>query len=284
VIIRPSTASSRALEAETSELSEHTVAEAAEAAGIPRLVRFVEATGSTNDDVVRLAHEGAPEWTVLVAAGQHAGRGRLGRTWVSTPGASLAVSVLLRPAVEPAKAPIFSLAAATAMAEACEEACGVRAACKWPNDLVAGGRKLGGVLPESRLDGERVAFIVIGVGVNVSQRPSDFPPELRGTATSIEALGGRADAPMLLASYLRRLRDSCAAATPEALAAELGAALERYRALCETLGRTVRATTTDGRRVEGEAVSLGPEGELLVRATGAGKAVAVRFGEVEHLR
>src|SRR5438128_522949 len=90
-------------------LTHHTVAEAAKAAGLPVAARFLDVTGSTNTDVFEMARLGAPEWTVMVAGRQEAGRGRLGRTWVSTsPGASLHVSVLLRPEVEPGDAPLLS--------------------------------------------------------------------------------------------------------------------------------------------------------------------------------
>src|SRR5262245_36865901 len=165
-------------------LSEHTVAAAALAAGIDAPVHFVAATGSTNTDLWRLAEDGAPEWTVLAAGTQRAGRGRLGRTWTSLPGESLFVSVLLRPGIDPSEAPLASLAAAVAMAEACRAA-GIDAGCKWPNDLVAGGRKLAGVLPEASVQGQALSFVVLGTGVNLSQVEKDFPQDLRALATSV---------------------------------------------------------------------------------------------------
>lgn len=259
-------------------LTEHTVAQAAEAASLSGPVHFRPVTGSTNDDLLSLALGGAPEWTVVVAARQEAGRGRLGRSWASLPGTTLAVSVLLRPRVSPAEAPALSLMAAACMAEACLRACRVEAMCKWPNDLVAGHRKLGGVLPEARIEGDRVAFVVIGVGVNVSQRPEDFPPELRPTATSVASEGGLPDAPALLAAYLLKLADVYAPRSDRFLTA----ALDEYRTRCITLGRSVAATTTDGSALEGEAVAVGPAGELVIR-TGAGERT-VAFGEVKHLR
>src|SRR5439155_27374370 len=106
-------------EAERPVLTEHTVAQAAEAASLSGPVHFRPVTGSTNDDLLSLAKGGAPEWTVVVAGRQEAGRGRLGRTWASPPGTSLAGSVLLRPGVSPAQAPALSLMAAASMAEAC---------------------------------------------------------------------------------------------------------------------------------------------------------------------
>ena len=188
----------------------------------------------------------------------------------------MAVSILLRPPLPPAEVPALSLVAAVAMSEACRSA-GVVVGCKWPNDLICGGRKLGGVLPEARLEGGRVVFVVIGAGVNVSQRREDFPSEIRATATSIAAEGGKADASALLCSYLSRLAELYVPSRSGFLAT----ALEVYRRRCVTLGARVRATTTRGRVVEGRAQGIGAAGELIVRTTGGEESVA--FGEVEHL-
>jgi BirA family biotin operon repressor/biotin-[acetyl-CoA-carboxylase] ligase len=255
-------------------LTNHTVAEAARAAGIPVPARFLDVTGSTNSDVFEMAKHGAPEWTVLVAGQQEAGRGRLGRTWISTaPGHSLHVSVLLRPRIEPARAPLLSLLAGVAAVEALQVAAALAAKCKWPNDVVAGVRKLGGVLSEASVDGGRLDFVVIGAGLNVMQRPEDFPEELRGSATSVVAEGGLAEIAALLEAYLDRLHVRYE---------NLGDVVEAYRPLCDSIGRMVKATTTDGTVIEGRAVAVGDDGQLLVE-TPAGLR-PVDFGEVEHLR
>src|SRR4029079_18765017 len=129
---------------------------------------------------------------------QQSGRGRLGRTWVSEPGSSMLVSVLLRPELPAAEASRVTLGAGVCMALACSVALGVDAWCKWPNDLVVGGRKLGGVLVEAKLDGTRLSHLVIGTGVNLEQAEGDFPEDLRGLATSAAMEGGRPDAATLL--------------------------------------------------------------------------------------
>ena len=252
-------------------LTEHTVADAARAAGIEAPTSFLAVTGSTNSDLMRLGTEGAPEWTVAVAAEQTSGRGRLGRTWLAPPGTSLLVSVLLRPELSPAEAPLLSLAAAVAMAEAVEVACEVDAGCKWPNDLLAGHRKLGGILPESSIRDGVLEHAVIGAGVNLLQAPGDFPLEIRDSATSVRIEGGRADPVPLLTAYLTRLRRR--AAEPSALG--------DYRSRCVTLGRQVEATTRSGSRVRGTAVDVGRAGELLVETAEGIERVA--FGEVVHL-
>jgi BirA family transcriptional regulator, biotin operon repressor / biotin---[acetyl-CoA-carboxylase] ligase len=258
-------------------LTERVVTEAVRAARLDAPVHFFDVTDSTNTDLLRLAEEGAPEWTVVVAGQQVAGRGRMGRTWVSSPGSSLLVSVLVRPSVAPAEATILTLGAGAAMALACHEACGVRVLCKWPNDLMVGPRKLGGVLVEAQVQEAQFLNAVIGVGVNLTQRQDDFPPELRETATSVAAEGGRPDPTALLTEYLARLKALCDTSDP----AFRSTVLEAYRGLCGTTGRTVRATTTSGSEATGLAVAVGESGELIVQTTAGEERVG--FGEVLHL-
>lgn len=149
----------------------------------------VDATGSTNDDLRTLAAEGAPEGTVLVAGHQTRGRGRLGRVWHSPRGTGLYASVLLRPTEDIDRIGRYGLAAAVAACAAGRAAAGDAVTIKWPNDLVAGGRKLAGILAEMRM-GADGAELVIGFGINVSQRPQDFPEEIRDRSTSLLLLGG----------------------------------------------------------------------------------------------
>jgi BirA family transcriptional regulator, biotin operon repressor / biotin---[acetyl-CoA-carboxylase] ligase len=258
-------------------INEHTVDEAARAAGITAPVHFVPVIGSTNTDLIRMAEAGAPEWTLVAAGQQTAGRGRLGRTWVSKQDGSLIVSLLLRPDIPASRAPLLSMGNAVCMAEACRSACGVDVRTRWPNDLMVGERKIGGILPEASVTGGRLAWVVLGTGLNVGHSPGDFPDELRASATSIAIEGGRLDLPGLLRDYLARLRGAYSAR--DGFRPEM---LDSYRALCITLGRTVRAITVSGDEVVGRAVAVGDQGELLVE-TGSG-AVTVAFGEIEHLR
>jgi len=258
-------------------LTEHTVAEAARAAGLPGPVHFVATTGSTNTDLVRLAERGAPEWTLLVAGQQEAGRGRLGRSWVSVPGSSLLLSVLVRPPPLSSGAALVTVGAGACMAIACLAGCGLAVRCKWPNDLVVGPRKLGGVLVESSVRGDHLEYVVIGIGVNVNQSANDFPPEIRVTATSIALEGGRPDGPGLLGAFLARVREFCDPRDP----GFRRNVLDAYRQVCDTLGKTVMATTTSGRRVQGRAVDVGDDGQLIVETPSGPQAVT--FGEVSHL-
>ena len=157
---------------------------------VGREVRVLPEVGSTNDYLKEAARGGAPEGLAVLAERQTAGKGRLGRSFQSPAGLGLWMSVLLRPTCPPERLPPVTALTAAACAEAIRKVCGAEAGIKWPNDLVLGGRKLCGILTELESGGEGLA-LVIGIGLNVSQRREDFPPELRETAGSLVMLTGR---------------------------------------------------------------------------------------------
>jgi len=182
--------------------------------------RVVASTASTNDDALAWVADGAPEGAWIVAGSQSAGRGRRGRVWASPPGAGLYLSVVFRPRQEAAALsadPAMSLLtvmAGVATVEALDEATGVRATLKWPNDVVvespgAPARKLAGILAEGVMPGPRLSAVVVGIGVNL--RPSAYPPEIAARAVALETLAGRAVDPdgvliALLGALSRRRR------------------------------------------------------------------------------
>ena len=164
-------------------------------------VRWFAELDSTNRYLVDEARAGAPAGTVVVADHQTAGRGRLGRTWVAPPGASLLTSVLLRPQLPAERRHLLVAAAGLAMAEAVESETGVVAGLKWPNDLLVGDRKLCGVLAEAAADA-----LVVGLGVNVEW--TDVPGDLAAIATACNLEGGRpTERSALLDSFLARFAD-----------------------------------------------------------------------------
>jgi BirA family biotin operon repressor/biotin-[acetyl-CoA-carboxylase] ligase len=258
-------------------LTEQTVAEAARAAGILTPACFFPVIGSTNSELARMAEAGAPEWSVVAAGHQEAGKGRLGRSWNSSPGSSLLISFLLRPQLDPQETALVTLAAGAAAALAVQTACGVEARCKWPNDLVVKGRKLGGILVEAEVLEGRLSHAIVGVGMNLIQRRKDFPPELRESATSVVIEGGRPDPEALLRDVLANARRLCDTGQPGFRDETLVA----YRGLCDTIGKNVRAATSQGREVEGTAVAVGDSGELVVQTASGPERVV--FGEVVHL-
>jgi BirA family biotin operon repressor/biotin-[acetyl-CoA-carboxylase] ligase len=235
-------------------------------------LRWTAETGSTNQDLLALAAQGAPEGVVLVTDHQTAGRGRLGRQWQAPPGASLLVSVLLRPALAIADGHLLTAAVGVAAAEACEQVAGVTPALKWPNDLVLDDRKLGGILAESTVGGDRFDAVVVGLGLNVSW-PAELPPDLASSAVSLgHAVGHDVDREELLGAFLTRLDRWYPPGT------DLAA---RYRELLGTIGREVRVTLPDG-DLEGRAVDVTPHGHLVVESDGTRRTVTA--GDVVHLR
>jgi BirA family biotin operon repressor/biotin-[acetyl-CoA-carboxylase] ligase len=154
-------------------------------------LRYYPSIGSTNLVAKRLAVEGAPAGTTIIADQQTAGRGRRGRTWLAPPGTSLLLSVILRPIIEVDRLPQLLMASALAAAGAIERSTGLSVRLKWPNDIMLRGRKLGGILIESGLRGEVLDYTVVGIGLNVNF-DVDNVPELAETATSLSKELGRA--------------------------------------------------------------------------------------------
>lgn len=231
----------------------------------------VALTGSTNDDARARARDGAAHGWTLVADAQTAGRGRAGRRWESPPGANLYVSFVLRPSLTPRDAPRVALAAGLAVADAVDRALGAtRATVKWPNDVRVDGRKVAGVLVEGGLRGDALAWVVVGVGVNVK---GEAPEAVRALATSVEAArGGEVSRAAVLADLCLAIERRV-----EALESGFDATRAELRRRCETLGRAVSLAGH-----EGVAEDIDDDGALLVRVA-SGALVTVHAGDVEPM-
>lgn len=221
-----------------------------------RVLRFAS-VGSTMDEVARLAAAGEPEGTVVVASEQRAGRGRAGRSWSAAAGSALLCSVLLRPQLAPDDLGMLPLMAGVAVARTVERHGGVATQVKWPNDVLVGGRKIAGVLMQSRIGAGGVAHVVLGIGLNVSASLTELP----AGATSLRAASGRS-VPL------------------DAVEATLFAGLDEvYRATVAAGGRPdpaewlaraaflgERAQVVDGgEALVGEVVGITPRGALRLR-------------------
>lgn len=167
-------------------------------------LHFAPTTGSTNSDAMAAARSGAPHGSVYFADEQTAGRGRGDHAWHSAAGQGLYVSVLLRMPLPAACMPLLPLAAGLAAAEAIRRASGLSADIRWPNDLLIGPRKTGGILAEAQIDAGQLTFAVVGIGINVHQQR--FDPNLATPATSLDLESGRwIDRQQLLAALLESL-------------------------------------------------------------------------------
>jgi BirA family biotin operon repressor/biotin-[acetyl-CoA-carboxylase] ligase len=249
--------------------------------GLWREIEVVPSTGSTNADLLARALRGEPEGVVLAAEEQTAGRGRMGRTWVSPPYAALTFSLLVRPDVPPARRGWLPLLTGVAVAAAVTEVTGVQARLKWPNDVLAGEAKLAGILAEAAGDA-----VVVGIGLNVSTEPAELPATGPGAlpAASLRAAGATAlnREELLLAilawfeRWYRPWRQ--AAGDPDRSGLRSG-----YTRLSATIGRTVRAELPGGQVLSGPAAGVDSDGRLLVRVS-PGSEVPVAAADVVHLR
>jgi BirA family biotin operon repressor/biotin-[acetyl-CoA-carboxylase] ligase len=230
-------------------------------------VRWFTAIDSTNRYLLDAAASGVPEGLVAVADEQTAGRGRMDRVWVAPPGASLLVSVLLRPLVPPERAHLATVAAALAATAVVDDLAGITARVKWPNDVVVGDRKLAGILAESS-----GAAIVLGMGLNVHWET--FPDDLAATATACNLCSERhLERADLLVRWLAELD-------------------RRLDALNDVVAEGARRSATLGRRVrvdlasrsfEGTATGFTNEGHLVVSCDD-GRDERVTAGDVVHVR
>lgn len=211
-------------------------------------------TGSTNDDCKSLARAGAPEGTVVVAERQTAGRGRFGRTWISPQG-GVYLSALLRPAIPPANAGALALAVALGISEGLESL-GVRTSLKWPNDVLAGGAKVAGVLLEMSADTDTVEWVVAGCGVNVRETARGFDG-----AGYVSAQSGASPARVAAA-----ILDGIAATYRDFLTGGFAKLADRYAARHALAGEWVRVSDLTGRETAaGTVLGLDADGHLLVQ-------------------
>ena len=216
------------------------------------------------------------DFTAAIADHQTGGRGRMGRTFVSPPGKGVYLSVLLKPSAPLSDFRCMTAMTAVAAADAVEKACGVRPSIKWPNDLVMNGKKVAGILTEMSLEGETGAlqYIVAGIGVNVWEKPEDFPEEIRTVAGSLSSQGG---APERRAELAAGLLNAFGQIFPD-LPAHQKSSHASYLRDCLNIGKKV-LIVRDGSELEAEAVGIDPDFGLIVRFPD-GTEETVRIGEV----
>ena len=231
----------------------------------------LDACASTNDEAARLARAGARHGTIVIASRQTQGRGRDGRAWESPPG-GLYLSAVLRPPLAIVDVPPMTLAIGIGACDAVRTF-GAPAVLKWPNDLLADGRKLAGVLVEAQSQGNRLESVVVGIGINID---GALPAEL-AAITLAEAAGTTIDREAFLACLLARLERWIDRYAAGGLAAIIPAWHERM-----AVGLAARATV-DGNGVTGLVAGLDEDGALLL-CDGEGNMHRVRSGDVEVLR
>lgn len=247
--------------------------------GWSRSVQHLDTVVSTQEEAKRLAEQGAPEGTAVLAEEQTGGRGRMGRQWYSPRGKGVWMSIVLRPDLPLSLTPQLTLLAGVAVCRAIREVSGVQAGIKWPNDLLAGGRKVCGILLESSLREGGLHYCIAGIGIAANLALEDYPDNLQGVGTSllIESGGNPVDRSRLTKAVLAEMEYLYQLYIERGF----GPVRELWESMSVTLGRMVSFHSPEGRR-EGKAVGLDDSGGLLLEDT-SGKITSILSGEIEMI-
>jgi BirA family biotin operon repressor/biotin-[acetyl-CoA-carboxylase] ligase len=235
-------------------------------------------TDSTNRVALELGHAGEPEGTVVLAEEQTAGRGRAGRAWVSERAVGIYMTLLLRPRLAPVQAPLLTMMAGLSVHAAVESVTGLNVDLKWPNDLLIGGKKAGGILTEMHAEPSQVRFVIVGIGLNVNQEK--FSGELANIATSLRMESGKRQSRMeLLVRLLREFESDYNRFLREGVSG----VVERFETISSyARGKRVRVSNGSESYV-GTTAGLGPEGLLQVERED-GRLMTVIAGDVAEAR
>ncbi len=230
---------------------------------------------STNDAVFKMGEDGVPEGAAVFAEFQKKGRGRLGRSWISSKGKSVLFSYLLRPTLSPAQISRVTLVAGVSAVRACRRITGKEIGIKWPNDIYFQNRKIGGILTEMSAESDRINFVVVGIGLNVNSSPEDLP---EGSMALCE-IAGHQIARIVFSQTLLREIEADYVRLKKGLFKELAEEWETYSV---TTGQRVSARLLD-RTVEGQAVGIDADGALWIRKDN-GLQERILSGDIQHLR
>ncbi len=265
--------------------------------GIPWIKRLIyyKTTDSTNNQAKSLASAGADEGTLVIADAQTGGKGRMGKYWLSQEGKGIWMSLILRPELPPLKIQLLTLAISCAVSSALDGFSASATGIKWPNDIIINNRKVCGILLEMSSEADRIHYICAGIGINVSQRDTDFPIELRNTAISLFQTRIKPEADVCLNSeanaqanavidefdrcdIIRRVIENIEYYYSLIKTGGSGIVLESWRSRNITLGRQVRIIYTD-KEEKAYACGISEDGSLIVKTEG-GEIKAITSGEV----
>jgi BirA family biotin operon repressor/biotin-[acetyl-CoA-carboxylase] ligase len=242
---------------------------------IGRKLYYFDSLSTTMEEAMKLSIEGAPEGSVILAESQTKGKGRLGREWFSPKYKGLYMSLILRPKISPNLCPVLTLLSAVSICEAVKAYAGIDLQIKWPNDLLAHNKKLGGILTELNAEMDEVISVIIGIGLNVNNDPKSLIPG----ATSLKELKKEClDRIGLLQEILRKIEENYFIFK----SGGSGSILEKWRVYNVTLGKRVKVSYNHG-HLEGEALDIDNDGGLLIR-NDSGIVEKVMSGDITHCR
>jgi BirA family transcriptional regulator, biotin operon repressor / biotin---[acetyl-CoA-carboxylase] ligase len=219
-------------------------------------VHSLDTVDSTNTFARSLAENAASEGTLVVAETQTVGRGRLGRKWISGPGENLTFSIILRPGIAPDRISLLPLAIAVGIAHGVIASTRLPVSCKWPNDLLVGGRKFAGILLEGSINSDGLAFVIVGIGINVNQ--TAFPEDLSAKATSLALQAGQ---PIDRLSLFRTILESLENDYDGFISTGFASVLPAWLELAPIIGTRVTADL-QGSVITGRVTGLSPDGGL----------------------
>lgn len=241
-------------------------------------IHYFREVDSTNEVAKKLAIDGAPEGTVVIAESQSKGRGRRGKKWISPTGGAW-MSVILRPDTLPINAPQLTFTAGVAAAKTLKDEYGLDVGIKWPNDILIDNKKVCGILTEISTEIDAIDYMVMGIGIDVNIDLGSFPPELKDTATSIKRELHDGDVPrmILVQKFLENFEDSY----NEFNKGNFHSILNKWRKYSQTIGSRVEVKTGT-KIIKGEAVGVNSDGALIVELNN-GSLEKIISGECRHM-
>lgn len=243
---------------------------------IGREIIYLDSVDSTNIYAKKRAESSFMEGTAVIAEEQTAGRGRLGRQWVSTKGKGIWMSFILKPDIMPADAPKLTIAAALSVSRALQSCCSLDVRIKWPNDIVAGGKKLCGILTEMTAEAEEIKSVVVGIGINANMENQDFGSEVAAIATSVKLEKGIAVSRKVLAAHVMNEFEKLYLDFLEE--GSLMPFLKEYKEKSAVLGKVVKVISRK-EEISGLAVDISDEGQLVIQLEN-GELREIMSGEV----
>lgn len=254
-------------------MQENEIKVAIDAIGITNY-RFFNTIGSTNDEGVKWVDDGAPEYALIIANSQTAGRGRQNRKWITTPGSSIAMSVVLNPSEkETEKLSLFSLLGGLAVRDAINTLYGIQPAVKWPNDVLINGKKCVGILAEAVWEQRSLKGLVLGVGINLCKAAIPVDANLIFPATCIQDHTSRHVDPIeIICATIEAVKTNRQLLLQKSFKKEY----ERHLAF---IGECVTLQTADGQRFSGRLEGIDPTGNLLLELE-SGKRKAFTIGDI----
>ncbi len=238
----------------------------------------LKSISSTNEFALSLPVRSAESGTVIIADSQSRGRGRMGRVWVS-PQNNIYMSAVLKPEIAVRDAAFLTVAAALSCVHALKSEAGLTVHIKWPNDLMAGSKKIGGILTEIRSGHDQIHFAVIGIGINVNSLSKDFPGELANTATSVKEVTGKYfSRSQILAQVLNELEQLY----KKLIGGGILQLLKEWKRLSCTVGKMVKVTLFD-EVISGIAEDIDKEGMLVLKMA-SGERKRISSGDLTELR